>query len=52
MANKVARRILLGAALALPAVRAARAEVGEVVISKQFGTLYLQQEVMEEPAAC
>ena len=47
MANEVARRTLLGAALALPAVRAARAEVGEVVISKQFGTLYLQQDVME-----
>ena len=52
MATELPRRALLGAALSLsaiqaPAVRAAQAEVGEVVISKQFGTLYLQQDVME-----
>ncbi len=41
------RRALLGAALAAPAVRAAHAEVSEVIVSKQFGTLYLQQDVME-----
>ncbi len=47
MAINTTRRALLGTALALPAVRAAHAEVGEVIISKQFGTLYLQQDVME-----
>ena len=47
MATQVTRRALLGAALALPAIRRARAEVGEVMVSKQFGTLYLQQDVME-----
>jgi NitT/TauT family transport system substrate-binding protein len=31
----------------MPAVRAAHAEVSEVIVSKQFGTLYLQQDVME-----
>jgi NitT/TauT family transport system substrate-binding protein len=47
------RRTLLGttataaAALALPAIRRAHAEVTEVLIAKQFGTLYLQQNVME-----
>ncbi len=47
MAIQTTRRALLGAALAMPAVRAAHAEVAEVIISKQFGTLYLQQDVME-----
>ena len=47
MATQVTRRVLMVAALAIPAIRAARAEVGEVIISKQFGTLYLQQDVME-----
>ena len=37
-----------GAALALPAVRRAHAEVAEVLVAKQFGTLYLQQDVMEQ----
>jgi len=47
MVTQVTRRVLFGAALAMPAIRVAHAEVGEVVISKQFGTLYLQQDVME-----
>jgi len=47
VATKMTRRALLGAALAMPAVRAAHAEVSEVIVSKQFGTLYLQQDVME-----
>jgi len=47
MPIQISRRALLGGALALPAVRAAHAEVGEVIVSKQFGTLYLQQDVME-----
>ena len=42
------RRTVLGAALVLPTVRRAYAEVGEVLIAKQFGTLYLQQDVMEQ----
>lgn len=41
------RRSLAGTALALPFVRRAYAELGQVVIAKQFGTLYLQQDVME-----
>ncbi len=47
MPIQIARRALLGGALALPAVRAAHAEIGEVIVSKQFGTLYLQQDVIE-----
>lgn len=47
MALHTTRRAVLGAALALPAIRAAHAEVSEVLISRQFGTLYLQQDVME-----
>lgn len=39
---------LLGAGLAVPTVRRAFAEVGEVLIAKQFGTLYLQQDIMEQ----
>ncbi len=47
------RRTILGAALMLPTlaspfVRRAHAEVAEVRIAKQFGTLYLQQDVMEQ----
>ena len=42
----VPRRMLLGAALALPAIRRARAEVSEVLIAKQFGTLYIQQDII------
>ncbi len=45
------RRLALGTAtgiaLTAPFVRRAYAEVAEVLISKQFGTLYLQQDVME-----
>ncbi len=41
------RAILAGAALAIPALRRAHAEIAEVQIAKQFGTLYLQQDVME-----
>ena len=48
MAVTATRRALLGAALALPAIRRAHAEVSEVLIAKQFGTLYLQQDVMEQ----
>ena len=40
-------RTSLGAALALPYIRRAHAEVSEVAIAKQFGTLYLQQDVMQ-----
>ena len=39
---------ILGVALAAPAVRRAFAEVSEVLIAKQFGTLYLQQDIMEQ----
>ncbi len=46
--SKLSRRAVLGATLALPAVRRAFAETGEVLIAKQFGTLYLQQDVMEQ----
>ena len=42
------RRAALGTALALPALRRAHAELNEVLIAKQFGTLYLQQDVMEQ----
>ena len=45
------RRSVMGsavAALAAPAVRRAQAEASEVFIAKQFGTLYLQQDVMEQ----
>ena len=44
----ITRRAVLGTALALPAIRRAHAEVSEVMIAKQFGTLYLQQDVMEQ----
>lgn len=40
-------RTSLGAALALPYVRRSHAETSEVSIAKQFGTLFLQQDVME-----
>lgn len=40
-------RASLGAALAMPWIRRAHAEVSEVSIAKQFGTLFLQQDVME-----
>ena len=42
------RRALLGTLLAAPVVRTAWAEVTEVVIAKQFGLLYLQQDIMEQ----
>ncbi len=48
MTTSVSRRVVLGAALALPAIRRAHAEVSEVLIAKQFGTLYMQQDVMEQ----
>jgi len=48
MAMRTTRRLLLGGALAIPAIRRAQAEIGELAISKQFGTLYLQQDVMEQ----
>ena len=44
----VTRRLVLGGALSMPAVRRVFAEVAEVVIAKQFGTLYMQQGVMEQ----
>ncbi len=47
-AIRTAARTALGAALALPAIRRAHAEVSTVLIAKQFGTLYLQQDVMEQ----
>ncbi len=48
MNHSAPRRLLLGAALATPFIRRAHAEISEVLISKQFGTLYLQQDVMEQ----
>ncbi len=42
------RAVLLAPMLAAPFVRPAFAEVGEVLIAKQFGTLYIQQDVMEQ----
>lgn len=48
MTVSLPRRALLGTALALPAIRRAHAEVSEVLIAKQFGTLYMQQDVMQE----
>ena len=44
----ITRRAALGAALAIPALRRALAEVNEVLIAKQYGTLYMQQDVMEQ----
>ena len=44
----IPRRLVLAAALSAPFVRRAFAEVAEVQIAKQFGTLYLQQDVMEQ----
>ena len=44
----VSRRTLLGAALTVPSVRRSYAETSTVVIAKQFGTIYLQQYVMEQ----
>ena len=38
----------LAPALATPAIRRAYAETSEILIAKQFGTLYLQQDVMEQ----
>jgi len=46
--RRAAMRAALGATLAIPYIRRAHAEVGEVLIAKQFGTLYLQQDVMEQ----
>ena len=46
--HELNRRAVLGAMLAMPAVRRAFAEVSEVQIAKQFGTLYMQQDVMEQ----
>ena len=40
--------MLLAPVLAAPFVRRSFAEVGEVLIAKQFGTLYIQQDVMEQ----
>ena len=48
MTRRMTRRACLGGILALPYVRRAHAEVSEVTIAKQFGTLYLQQDVMEQ----
>jgi NitT/TauT family transport system substrate-binding protein len=48
MTSTVTRRFMVGATLAMPAVRRAYAEVSEVLIAKQFGTLYMQQDVMEQ----
>ena len=45
---QVGRRVMLGGALAMPVVRRAFAEVSEVLIAKQFGLLYLQQDIMEQ----
>lgn len=42
------RRTLIATAMAMPAIRRAHAETAEVLIAKQFGTLYLQQDVMEQ----
>lgn len=47
MALQTNRRMLLGGAPTLPTVRSAHVKVGEVVISQQFGTLYLQRDVMQ-----
>lgn len=41
-------RAALATGLALPALRRAHAEVSEVLIAKQFGTLYIQQDIMEQ----
>lgn len=41
------RRAALATALCLPALRRAQAETNTVVIATQFGTLYMQQDVME-----
>lgn len=38
----------MAAVLAMPTVRRAYAETSEVLIAKQFGTLYLQQDVMQQ----
>ncbi len=47
--HKMTRRATLAAPLlAAPFIRRAYAEVGEVLIAKQFGTLYIQQDVMEQ----
>ena len=45
--RRTALRAASGSLLALPFVRRAHAEVSTVLIAKQFGTLYLQQDVME-----
>ena len=45
------RRAVLAAALAAPTIRRAHAETSEVLIAKQFGTLYMQQDVMEHAEA-
>ena len=38
----------MASALTMPAIRRAHAETSEILIAKQFGTLYLQQDVMEQ----
>src|ERR671933_675827 len=48
MPAHLTRRAALGAGLALPFIRRAHAEVSEVLIAKQFGTLYMQQDVMDQ----
>jgi NitT/TauT family transport system substrate-binding protein len=48
---RVTRRLLATgvlAALAAPAVRRAHAETSDVLIAKQFGLLYIQQDIMEQ----
>jgi NitT/TauT family transport system substrate-binding protein len=46
--HTLTRRAALGALLAAPFIRRAYAEVSDVQIAKQFGTLYMQQDVMEQ----
>lgn len=48
MLRTTRRAVLLAPVMAAPFVRRAFAEVGEVQIAKQFGTLYIQQDVMEQ----
>lgn len=48
MPKTTRRSVLLAPLLTAPFVRRAYAEVSEVLIAKQFGTLYLQQDIMEQ----
>lgn len=48
MTSSLTRRTCLGAALSMPFIRRAHAEVSEVSIAKQFGTLYIQQDIMQQ----